>query len=166
MTTWTMRIACVLLALAPTAFADKHTRTTAATNHKQPITLTPGDMKWMAAPPQLPKGAQVTVLHGDPTKPGDYTLRFKVPDGYTIPPHWHTKDEELTIMKGTLVLHLGDTMEAERHDLVVGSYHYLPARTHHGAQAKGETIVQVQGPGPFDIHYIDADHPNPKSARR
>ena len=166
MTTWTMRIACVLLALAPAASADK-AKTTTAKNQKQAIMMTPNDMKWAPAPPDLPKGAQVTVLHGDPTKPGNYTLRFKVPDGYTIPPHWHSKDEELTVMQGTLILHLGDTMEAESHDLTTGSYHYLPAKTHHGAQAKGETIVQIYGAGPFDIHYINpADNPNPKSARR
>lgn len=163
MTTWTTRIACVLLTLTPAAFAEK----TAKKNEKAAVMMTAKDIKWADAPPDLPRGAQMAVLHGDPTKPGTFTVRLKVPDGYKIPPHWHSNDEELTIMQGMLMLHLGDSMESESHNLDAGSYHYLPAKTHHGAQAKGETIVQVYGPGPFDIHYINAaDNPNPKSARR
>ena len=35
---------------------------------------------------------------------------------------------------------------------------------HHAAGGKGETIVQISGTGPFDIHYLNpADNPNPKT---
>jgi quercetin dioxygenase-like cupin family protein len=161
MRNWTTRIACVLFAFAPVAYADQ------ATKEKQAIAINASDIKWTAAPPDLPKGAQVTVLRGDPTKTGDYTLRLKLPDGYKIPPHWHSRDEQLTILSGTFTLHMGDSMESASHALAPGGYHFLPAKTHHAAQAKGETIVQIDGPGPFDIHYVNAaDNPNPKSARR
>jgi quercetin dioxygenase-like cupin family protein len=120
----------------------------------------PGDMKWGPAPPDLPKGAEVAVLHGDPSKKGTYAIRIKMPDGYTIPPHWHSRDEQLTVVSGTLVLHLGDTMDAPAHALEPGGFHFLPAKAHHAAEAKGETVVQVNGPGPFDIHYLNpADNP-------
>ena len=36
---------------------------------------------------------------------------------------------------------------------------------HHAAETKGETILQLDGMGPFDIHYLNpADNPNPKAA--
>jgi quercetin dioxygenase-like cupin family protein len=108
----------------------------------------------------------MAVLHGDPSKKAPFTVRFKAADGYKVPPHWHSKDEQLTILSGTFVLHMGDTMDAPAHELSAGSYHFLPAKMHHAAEMKGETIVQVDGMGPFDIHYLNpADDPT-KSAMR
>ena len=37
---------------------------------------------------------------------------------------------------------------------------------HHAAETKGETIVQLDGMGPFDIHYLNpADNPEPEGRR-
>jgi quercetin dioxygenase-like cupin family protein len=133
---------------------------TFAADADKAISLNPAEMKWADAPADLPKGAKLTVLHGDPSKSGAFTLRFRLPDGYKIPPHWHTKDEQLTIVSGTFVLHMGDTMTARAHELKPGAYHFLPGKMHHAAEAKGEVVVQVDGTGPFDIHYLNpADNP-------
>jgi hypothetical protein len=129
------------------------------------MSVNPTEIKWGDAPPDLPKGAQIAVLHGDPGKKAPYTLRLKLPAGYKIAPHWHTKDEQLTVVSGTFVLHMGDTMEAPATTLTAGGFHFLPGKMHHAAQTTGETIVQVDGMGPFDIHYLNpADNPNPKAA--
>ncbi|MDB4954732.1 MAG: putative signal peptide protein [Myxococcales bacterium] len=166
MTTRTAKIVCAALAFAPVAFADDTMKTKPASN-AEVVFVKASDIKWSDAPPDLPKGAQVAVLRGDPTKAGAFTLRLKMPAGYKIPPHWHSQDEELTVLSGTLMLHMGDTMKAETHALDPGSYHFLPAKVHHGAEAKGSTVVQLDGPGPFDIHYLNpADNPNPKTATK
>jgi quercetin dioxygenase-like cupin family protein len=118
------------------------------------------EIKWGEAPPSFPKGAELAVLHGDPGKKGAFTLRFKMPDGYKIAPHWHSQDENLTVVSGTFVLHMGDTMDAPSHKLEPGAFHFLPGKAHHAAEASGEVIVQVHGNGPFDIHYLNpADDP-------
>jgi hypothetical protein len=40
------------------------------------------------------------VLEGNPAAPGgDYTVRLKLPDGYRIPPHWHSQRENVTLTK-------------------------------------------------------------------
>jgi hypothetical protein len=159
-----LSIALTVLAAAPAARGSdprKHAGKAEATS------LNPGDVKWGEAPPDLPKGAQLAVLHGDPSKKGPYTIRFKAPDGYAIPPHWHTMDEQLTIVSGTFVLHMGDTMDSPAVDLEPGGYHFLPGKAHHAAETRGETVVQVHGMGPFDIHYLNpADNPNPKKTAR
>jgi quercetin dioxygenase-like cupin family protein len=125
-----------------------------------PEMLSPADLKWGDAPPVFPKGAQVTVLHGNPFAKGTYALRFKMPDGYKIPGHWHSQDEQLTILAGTFVLHLGDSMDAPAHELSTGAYHFLPAKMHHAAEAKGEVVLELHGNGPFDLHYLNpADDP-------
>ena len=150
----------VLLAAAP-AFAAEATKKSAPTK-AEATSINAGEIKWTDAPPDLPTGAQMAVLHGDPTKRAVYTLRLKMPAGYKIAPHWHTKDEQLTIVSGAFVLHMGDTMEAPASTLTAGGFHFLPAKMHHAAETTEETVVQVDGMGPFDIHYLDAaDNPNP-----
>jgi quercetin dioxygenase-like cupin family protein len=129
------------------------------------ITINPSDLKWGDAPPDLPRGAKLAVLHGDPSKNAVFTLRLKLPSGYKIPPHWHTKDEQLTVLSGTFLLHMGDTMDAPAHELGPGAYHFLPGKMHHAAEAKGDTVLQLDGMGPFDIHYLNpADNPNKTAA--
>jgi mannose-6-phosphate isomerase-like protein (cupin superfamily) len=160
-----MKVACALLAVAASAQADDATKRKGG-KMKEAVMIDAKAIKWGDAPPDLPKGAQLAVLFGDPSKSGPYTMRLKAPDGYKIAPHWHTQDEQLTIVSGTLVLHMGD-MTSEAHSLGVGDYHFLPGRMHHAAEAKGETVVQIHGAGPFDIRYLNpADNPNPKSAKR
>jgi hypothetical protein len=164
MKTVSLVMVLTLLALAPAARAaeahEKH-----AAGKPQTITVDADEVKWGDAPPTLPKGAKVGVLHGDPSKKGTFTIRLKAPDGYKLPPHWHTQDEQLTIISGTLVMHTGDTWDAPAHDLGAGAYHFLPGKAHHAAEAKGETVIQINGKGPFDIHYLNpADDPTKSAA--
>src|SRR4029077_13439939 len=119
------------------------------------------DIKWGDAPPSLPKGAKLAVLHGDPGKAGPFVIRLMVPPGYRIPPHWHSQPEQLTVISGTFELGLGDTVDLHKlHGLTAGGYHYLPANAHHYPMATGRTLVQLTANGPFDIMYINpADDP-------
>lgn len=161
MKTVTATVAVALVLTAPALAGDTAKKAAAK---DEAIFVNPGEIQWGDAPPSLPRGAKMAVLHGDPGKKAPFTVRFKAADGYQIPPHWHSKDEQLTIIMGTFVLHMGDTMDAPAHELTAGSYHFLPAKMHHAAKVKGETIVQVDGMGPFDIHYLKpADDPT-KSA--
>src|SRR5207248_6520157 len=90
-----------------------------------------------------------------------------MPDGYKIPPHWHTQAEQLTILSGTFILHMGDTMDAPAHSLGVGAYHFLPGKMHHAAEAKGEAVLDLHGMAPFDIHYLNlADDPTKAAAAK
>jgi len=124
--------------------------------------MNPNEIKWGDPPPQLPKGAKIAVLHGDPGKEGPFTMRLKTPAGYKIAPHFHSQDENLTVVSGSLYLGMGDKMDMKgAHPLKAGGYHYLPGKTNHYAFSKGPTIIQVSGNGPFDITYINpADDPS------
>ena len=128
------------------------------------VFIAPTDIKWGDAPPSLPKGAKVAVLYGDPGKAGPFVIRLMAPTGYRIPPHWHTQDEQLTVVSGMLYIGLGDTFNKRAaHALPRGGFHALPGKEHHYAFANGRTIVQVTGNGPFDINYINpADNPQQK----
>jgi hypothetical protein len=129
------------------------------------VTIAAADVKFGPPPPVLPAGAQLAVLHGDPTRNGPFAMRLKLPDGYRIAPHWHSKDEELTIISGTFMMAMGDKADQDVHAMTAGAYHFLPARMHHSAAARGETVVEVHGTGPFDLHYLNpADDPSRKAA--
>ena len=125
-----------------------------------------GEIKWGDAPPSLPKGAKLAVLSGDPGKAGPFVMRLQVPANYKIAPHWHTNDEDLTVISGTFYLAEGDKMNTKgAHAIKAGGYHHLPAKTHHFAYSQGPTVVQVNGMGPFDITYIDPKDDPSKAAK-
>jgi hypothetical protein len=156
--TLTTTIVLALLAATPALAGD---------TKNEAVSTNAADIKWGPAPPDLPKGAELAIMHGDPSKKAVFSIRLKLPAGYKIPPHWHSKDEQLTILSGTFVLHMGDTMEAPASTLTAGGFHFLPAKMHHAAETKGETILQIDGTGPFDIHYLNpADNPNPAAAKK
>jgi quercetin dioxygenase-like cupin family protein len=158
-------VAVALLAAAPAARGGETQKKTTTAAKPEAVFVNPDELKWGDPPPQFPKGGQLAILHGDPSKKGAFALRFKMPDGYRIAPHWHTQDEQLTIVSGKLMLHMGDTMDTPSHELGVGAFHFLPGKMHHGAQADGETVVQINGMGPFDIHYLNpADDPTKKTS--
>jgi hypothetical protein len=132
------------------------------------VMVTPDRLEWRAAPPGLPPGAKMAVLAGDPTKPGlPYVLRAKLPDGYLVPPHWHPVDENVTVLKGTLRMGLGEKFDSKAgKDLPAGSFSRMPKGVRHFARARGETIIQVHGVGPFEIHYVNpSDDPRKKALR-
>jgi quercetin dioxygenase-like cupin family protein len=118
----------------------------------------PDAMKWGPAPPGLPPGAQAAVLVGDPGKAGvAFVLRAKLPDGYKVPPHWHASDENVTVLKGKLLVGKGEILDpAKMEELPAGSFMRMPKTMRHSALAKGETIIQIHGIGPFDINYVNA----------
>src|SRR2546427_11260819 len=71
-----------------------------------PMVLFPAtEVEWKDGPAAMPKGAKMAVLEGDPTHPGTYTVRLRFPDGFRVPPHWHTQTEHVTVIAG--VLHVG-----------------------------------------------------------
>lgn len=113
-------------------------------------------IQWGAAPPSLPPGAQAAALLGSPSREGPFVLRLRFPAGYVVPPHRHSKDEFVTVMSGRFQIASGETVDrASLHSLEPASFVHLPAGMPHYARADGETVVQINGVGPFDVVYVD-----------
>jgi quercetin dioxygenase-like cupin family protein len=127
---------------------------------------TPDSIKWQDGPPSLPKGAKVAVLEGDLAKEGPFVLRAKMPDGYRVPPHTHPKAERVTVLAGTFYIGTGATFDAKAgRAMPAGSYGTWPAGMKHFGWAKGETVIQVHGTGPWSIQYVNPDD-DPRKQRR
>jgi hypothetical protein len=109
----------------------------------------------------LPPRAQIAVLEGNPSKPGFFTLRLKVPDGYHFPAHWHASAERVTVLSGTLYLGLGDgSNKGAAVPLGAGTYSSMPPKTPHFGWTQGETILQLSSIGPWTLTYLNpADDP-------
>jgi quercetin dioxygenase-like cupin family protein len=127
-------------------------------------TVVPADaIKWGAAPPSLPPGAQAAALLGSPAKEGPFVLRLKFPAGFVIPPHRHSKDEFVTVISGGFAVSAGEKLDRTARPLPAASFVHLPAGMPHFAFTTEETVVQVNGMGPFDVVYIDPkDDPRKK----
>src|SRR5437588_12996400 len=99
----------MISALAWGQAASKTSKSKSATAASaQPVVMNLDNMNWGPAPAELPPGAQLAVLEGDPSKSGaPYTIRAKMPDGYKIQPHWHPTLEHVSVLSGTLKVGMG-----------------------------------------------------------
>jgi hypothetical protein len=124
-----------------------------------PTVADPDKMEWKAAPPSLPPGQDRVVLQGDPSKPGsEYTFRARMPDGYRVPPHWHSVDENVTVLAGTFMMGMGEKFdESAGMTLRVGTFATMPKKVNHFVWTKGETIIQVHGIGPYTVNYVNPE---------
>jgi quercetin dioxygenase-like cupin family protein len=82
-----------------------------------------------------------------------------------VPPHTHPSDENVTVLKGTLLIGTGEKFDSKvMQEIPTGGYMRMPKGMRHFAQVKGETILQLHGVGPFEISYVNpADDPRKKS---
>ena len=127
-----------------------------------PVVVPAAAVKWTDVPPFLPPGAKLAVVSGDPGKPEPFTVRLQMPNGYKIAPHTHPTDEHVTVLSGTFRAAMGTTWDDKAlGDLGPGSYANMATGMPHYAQAKGVTVVQVHGVGPFVVNYVNpADDPS------
>lgn len=125
------------------------------------IAVSADQLKWGPAPSAFPKGAQISVLAGDPTKDGLYVIRLKLPAGYKVPPHTHPNDENVTVISGTFNIGMGSTLDEKNGKaLKAGGFVHMPKGMQHFAWFTEESIIQLHGMGPQGIIYVNpADDP-------
>ena len=128
--------------------------------------ILPEDIEWkpFAA---FPSAARLAVLVGDPTRPGPYVVRVKVPAGVKLMPHRHPEDRIYTVMSGVFYIGLGDKFDGDKVQAYPpGCVVVLPGDTPHFHWAKsGEYVTQVTGIGPLGLEYMNAeDDPRGKVA--
>ncbi len=119
------------------------------------------EVKWREGLPSLQKGAKFAVLEGDPTKEGLFTMRLWLPDGFSISPHFHSAVEHVTVLSGTFNLGMGESFnKSATREMPAGTFGFWPAGMKHFAWARGDTVLQLHGTGPWTITYVNpADDP-------
>ena len=141
--------------------------------HEQPGSHQPGqarfrairaeDVEWRsfaAFPPEV----RLAVLVGDPSKPGPYTIRVRVPAGIKLMPHQHPEDRVYTVISGVFYIGLGEVFDETKLSAhAPGTVVVLPGgQPHFHCARSGEYVSQVTAMGPLGLHYVDPEH-DPRS---
>ncbi len=130
--------------------------------------ILPEDIDWKPFP-AFPPSARLAVVVGQPSKPGPYVVRVKLPSGVKLMPHKHPEDRIYTVMSGVFYIGLGDKFDADSLKAYPpGSVLVLPGDTVHFHWAKsGEYVTQVTGIGPLSLEYLNSkDDPRSSLAQR
>lgn len=156
--------------IAALAFAGAASIAMAAPNVGIPATvfgsILSENIEWKAFP-AFPPEARLAVLVGDPTRPGPYVVRVKLPAGVKLPPHRHPEDRIYTVMSGVFYIGIGETFDADKLQAYApGSVVILPGNTPHFHWARsGEYVTQVMATGPLGMTYQDP-HDDPRNAKK
>jgi len=116
----------------------------------------------------FPPSARLAVIVGQPSEPGPYVTRVKVPRGVKLMPHRHPEDRVYTVISGVFYIGLGDQFNADKLEAYPpGAVLVLPGNTSHFHWAKsGEYITQVSAIGPLGMEYVNsADDPRNQNSR-
>ena len=105
-------------------------------------------------------GIRTTVLLGDPTKPGLYTIRLSIPANTTIQAHKHRDDRSAIVMSGTWYFGYGSVANGKAtKPLPPGSFYTEPGGVAHFALTRAEpVVVYITGFGPTDTVYLNAEN--------
>ena len=118
----------------------------------------PEDIPWepFAA---FPPSARLAVVVGQPSEPGPFVIRVKVPSGVQLMPHRHHEDRVYTVISGVFYIGLGEDFDPDKLQAYPpGAVAVLPGGTAHFHWAKsGEYVTQVTAIGPISLDYV---HPN------
>jgi quercetin dioxygenase-like cupin family protein len=163
MTSRTLSAVLVAMLAGGIATADKAKKQgTLEASVTHPVAIDADDLTWVDAPPALPPGAKMAILDGSPMVANRvFAIRLKMPANYRIMPHWHPADEHVTVISGEVQIGHGDTFNAaSMQRLGAGDYFVMPAKHHHFAMARRESVIQLHGVGPWGINYLNpADDP-------
>jgi quercetin dioxygenase-like cupin family protein len=108
---------------------------------------------WIDAPPGLPPDSSMLTLEGDPNAEGMFTVRMRLKAGTRLPPHWHPRDERVTILSGVVRVGFGDHFDEGRMtSFGPGSFYLNPARSHHYVWVVEDAEMQLTGMGPWVLH--------------
>lgn len=158
----------LVMAVAQEKSAPAKKTGSAAKTADEVKTFAANDLNWGPAPAVLPAGAKLAVLEGNPMQPGPYTMRLQMPGGYKIAPHHHHAREHVTVISGEFLVGMGDKFdESKMKSFSPGAFAYLDPAVHHYAMAKGETVIQLHGQGPWQIIYVNpADNPQKAAPKK
>ena len=124
------------------------------------IQLQPDAVSWNPASAAMPPGTQIAVLEGDPKAQRFFTIRLKVPAGSRLAPHWHPRDERVTVISGSVQVGFGDAIdEAATAKFAAGGFYVNPANSHHFVLFPEDSVVQVTGIGPWEINFLTFSAP-------
>jgi quercetin dioxygenase-like cupin family protein len=129
----------------------------AAVSPPQPIGIDVAEVRYAPAPPNLPKGVQMAVLEGDPKRAGMFTLRLRVPAGFSLIPHTHPAAERVTVLAGAVQVGFGTALDpAKTRTYPAGSFYINPPGLAHFVLSPRGADLQITAMGPWRADFLSA----------
>jgi quercetin dioxygenase-like cupin family protein len=131
-------------------------------------TILPENIEWKSFA-AFPPSVRIAVIAGQPSEPGLYMIRVKVPDGVKLMPHRHSEDRIYTVISGAFYIGVGEEFNPDKLEAYPpGAVIVLPSNTSHFHWAKsGEYISQVTAIGPLGLEYVNTkDDPRNENSQR
>jgi quercetin dioxygenase-like cupin family protein len=152
MKTTLLFLAALAMSLAPGTRAAAQV----GQNRQTIVSVTPEQVRWFT-PPYYTDGRQRAKLFGDSDRDVVWVDRVKIPGGKHVPAHTHPRDELATVIRGTWYVGVGEPFDqAKLKAYPAGSFVMIPAGVpHFVATKKGPVVVQLNGTGKWDTHYIE-----------
>ena len=117
------------------------------------LTVNLADISW--GPPGggngVPMGVRTARQGIDPAT-GGVTYYAMFPAGSHFDLHWHTHDEFVVVVQGTVTIELGE----ETYSLELGSYVVIPGRMNHSWDVPDgdDVVILVRRAGPADFNFV------------
>jgi hypothetical protein len=103
-------------------------------------------------------GIRTTILYGDPTKSGPYTIALRAPPNVRIAAHSHRDERTAVVVAG--VWRFGYGLKADESLVKIlppGSFYSEPASVEHFAMTGPEgATIYISGYGPTSTDYVEA----------
>jgi len=144
-------------ALVAVVVSGASTHNAALAQTRDPQTASPaiGLGEWK---PLGKNGAEIMRLVGTGTNPTELTaFRVRYPAGFKTDsqPHYHLGTEHVVILKGTLYLGFGDSLDVSKaKPYGPGSFIAIPAGQSHFEWMQGEVESQVEAIGPMTTIWV------------
>ena len=119
----------------------------------QALAVDLADISW--GPPGggngVPMGVRTARQGIDPAT-GGVTYYAMFPAGSHFDLHWHTHDEFVVVVQGTVTIELGE----ETYSLELGSYVVIPGRMNHSWDVPDgdDVVILVRRAGPADFNFV------------
>jgi quercetin dioxygenase-like cupin family protein len=139
----------VLLSAALVALCEPEIFAREPLDPTQALQITPAEFDWVQNP-EL-HGLVSAVLAGDPSRPGPYVMRVKIPANAKLAPHFHPDEVRMvTVLSGTLYFAFGDKFEEPKLKAFgPGSFFTEPKNRPHFALTKTDDVMlQINAVGP------------------
>ena len=141
------------LAICLLAISFAQQNITAAEQRVGPQAVNLDEIEW--GPPGGGNGSPLglrTARQGLDPVTGGVTYYAMFPAGTHFDLHWHSHDEFVVVVQGSVVFQLG----MQTHELRAGAYVAIPGGMHHSWDVpdSGEVIILVRRAGPADFHFV------------
>ena len=152
------------LLLMPVSTCSDGPKPTATNPPAKHVIVAPEQLVWKFILP----GAEMAVVSGNPDKKGGmYVIRIRTKGEVAVPPHWHPREEHITVLEGSFLLAHGDKYDTSRLiELKPGAHSVVPATMRHFGFHKAGNVIEVFGEAPFVINWVNPeDDPNRPKAK-